>query len=589
MKQQVVRISASTPFLAAFLEKRLELEEFKVEAAAGGDALVSAALEMKTDIVIVQADISGMNGFDVCRKLNSEDRTKGIPVIILSGDGAHEEKAFGAGAVAFLAIPFNEQDLIDSVHRALNKKKCVLLVDDSKVIHQRTGGFLREKGFVVIDAENGEEGFKLAKRHRPDLIISDVEMPVMDGFQMCKKVKTSDETALIPVIIVSSLGQGIDIDKGFDAGANDYLIKPVVHDELLSCANSLLRTMEVRRRETILIVDDSATILNMLKFGLAQQGFNVIACQDGEDAFAKAVDLMPDVIIADLDMPGLNGYQLVKYLRERPDTRGIPIMIISSRESRGEAASGLRIGAATFISKPFSMDKVISKVERLTAELRIEREREVMKLYISEAAMEAVSRGAVDYKSSSSGFNAAEKELTILFSDIVGFTAYCEKNTPAQTVSMLNSYFDVMTEAIKEHGGIIDKFIGDAIMAIFGADDQQENQMQRAVKAGLAMLYKQKILNQESSQNIQTRIGINSGRVIFGDIGSRFYRRDYTVIGDQVNIAQRLQSKAVPDSVLISGSVYKGLAGKFETRAIGSLKLKGKEMEIETYAALGVI
>ncbi|MFH1540073.1 MAG: response regulator [bacterium] len=585
---QKIRIATTTPFLNSFLEKRLSIEGFQVEKAESGESLLAAAKVKRTDIVIAQVDIPGMDGFEVCRRLKSLEDTKDIPVILLSGDEGHEEKAFAAGTDYFLRVPLSEQDLMDAVSRVLKKKKCILMVDDSKVIHKRTGEFLRRQGFIVLEAYDGEEGLETAKRNKPDLIVSDVEMPKMDGFKMCKAIKTNDDTALIPVIIVSSLGKGLDIDRGFNAGANDYLVKPVVHDELLSCVNSLLRTMEVRRRETVLIVDDSMTVVNMLKFGLMQQGFHVVACTGGEEAFEKTIETIPDVIVADLDMPGLDGYQLIKYLKERPDTRNIPVVIISSRESRGEVAKGLRIGAAAFVSKPFTIDKVIINVERLTAERRLTREREAMKLYMSEAAMEAVAKVSLE-KGDTADFNASEKVLTILFSDIVGFTSMCEKLKPAQTVTMLNNYLDIMATILKNHGAIIDKFIGDAILAIFGPMESADIPQLRAIKAGLEMIEKQAEYNKTSSNKIQTRIGINSGRVVFGDIGSKYVRRDFTVIGDPVNTAQRLESNARPDTVLISDSVYKKTKDKIRVEKTGLLKLKGKEEQIKTYTVLELL
>jgi DNA-binding response OmpR family regulator len=588
MNVHKARIATTTPFLGSFLEKRLGAEGFEVEKAASSGALLEIGIEQKPEIVLVQMDIPGMGGLEICRRLKGAEDTRRIPVILMSRDAADREPSFKAGANAFLKIPFAESELMEALSRLLQKKKCILMVDDSKVIHKRTGTFLTQHDYIVLDAYDGVEGIEIAKRDKPDLIISDIEMPRMDGYTMCKELKRCDETAFTPVIIVSSLGKGFDIDKGFEAGANDYLIKPVVHEELLSCVDSLLRTMDIRRQETVLVVDDSKTVVNMLKFGLMQQGFQVIACTDGEEAYEKTVEMLPDIILADLDMPKLNGYQLVKYLKERKETRNIPVVIISSRESRAEATRGLRIGAAAFVSKPFTMDKVLSNVERLTAERRLLREREAMKLYMSEAALEAATKTSQE-KTLSTEFHAAEKDLTILFSDIVGFTTMCEKSKPQEIVTLLNNYLDIMTTVLKSHGAIIDKFIGDAILVIFGPSSSSENPQLRAVKAALEMLDRQAEFNAASSGKIQTRIGINSGKVIFGDIGSRFYRRDFTVIGDTVNTAQRLQVMAEPDSVFISDSVFKAVEGKIEAEEISLLSLKGKKEKIKTYRVLELL
>jgi DNA-binding response OmpR family regulator len=576
-------IAAAAPFIVSFLKKRLQMEGYAVESVDSRQALIAAAAAPDIALVMVHVELPG-NGLEACGEL------RGIctaPAILFSGDPAHENACLDAGARAFLLTPFSEDRLTSLLSRVLHGTRCILLVDDSKVIHQRTGSFLEQQGMMVLHAYDGEQGIAMARGQRPDLIVSDIEMPRMDGYTMCKRIKTSADTALIPTIIVSSLGKGLDIDRAFDAGANDYLIKPVVHEELLSCIDSLLHTMEVRRRETVLVVDDSPTIVNMLRFGLMQQGFRVIACTDGEDAYEQALRLTPDVIVADLDMPRLNGYQLIKYLKEREVTRSIPVVIISSRESRAEAARGLRISAAAFVSKPFSMDKVAITVERLTAESRLKREREYLKLYMSEAAMQAASRANRDHDMTGA-LNASEKNLTILFSDIVGFTSLCEQYKPMEVVDHLNSYFDIMTTILKDHGAIIDKFIGDAILAIFGSeDDSQAGPGEQAVRAALCMIQAQDEFNKSALHTVQTRIGINSGQVIFGDIGSKLHRRDFTVIGDPVNVAQRLQAAAPPDSIYISENVYRPLEHILQVQETGDVPLKGKSTRIKTYCALG--
>ncbi len=581
-------VATGNKFLGSLLEKLLSMEGFEVERTGSCDSLLSATQSEKYDIIFAHAGTPGVSCFETCRELKNAEKTKEIPIVIVSGEQVDEQHAADARADMFLKIPFTESALIEITAKLVSRKNRVLMVDDSKVIHSRTGKFLTEQGFLVLHAYDGDEGFEIAKREKPDIIVTDVEMPRMDGYRMCKEIKSDPETALIPVIIVSSLGEGINIDKGFVAGANDYLIKPVIHSELLSCINSILQTMKNRREETILIVDGSDNVLNLLKFGLTQQGFHVIACSDGEAAFEKAIEHLPEVIVADMDTPKLDGYQLVKYLKERKDTANIPVIIIASRESRSELAKGLRIGASAFITKPFSLDKVIVRVERLTVERRFTREREAMKLYMSEAALEAVELSS-RLKDERAQFHAMEKSLTILFSDIVGFTSFCERSKPADIVSQLNRYLDVMTTVLKDNGAVIDKFIGDAILAIFGSDSSGETPQFRAVKAGLEMLEKQAAFNKTSEEKFRTRIGINSGPVIFGDIGSKFYRRDFTVIGDPVNTAARLETAAAPDSVLISDSVYQVVKNRVKAKDTGELSLKGKDAKIKTYTVTKIL
>lgn len=581
-------IATSATYLDSYLKKLLEHKGFSCDMSSDGESLFKSATPGETRVAIIQAGVQNGSGMNICREFCDAANTRKIPVVFLSATQNDEQPALEAGARVFLKVPFDESVFLDHINRVSSRGKRILIVDDSKIIHHRTGEFLEKNGFEVLHAYDGAEGLEMTSAELPDAIISDIEMPVMDGYAMCHKIKTNDATALIPVIMVSSLDQGINIDKGFEAGANDYLIKPVVNNELLSCINTLVHTMELRRKETVLIADDSVTILNMLKFGLLRQGFNVISCADGEEAYSNILEHHPDIVIADLGMPKLDGYQLIKYLKENRETAGTPVIITSSRESRSSAAKGLRIGASTFISKPYTMDKILINVERLTAEQRLQRERDAMRLYISEAAMEAAKRN-IDSKDDFVKFHASEKQLTILFSDIVGFTSICEKFKPMDTVTLLNSYLDLMTTVLKSHGAVIDKFIGDAILAFFGTDSSGMTSQHRAIKAALEMLEKQKEFNKTSKTLVRTRIGVDFGKVIFADIGSKYYRRDYTIIGDHVNTAQRLQTMAAPDTVYMSDPVYQIVRKNVKSEDMGFLELKGKDIKIQAYRAIEYI
>ena len=579
-----VLVATDNDFLGSFLQKRLALEEFDTDRV-GSDAELQVCMEKKRyDLVLAHVDIP--HACEVCAGRKSRDR-EDVPFVLMSGREQDREPALQARADAFLKIPFNETEFIELLDRLLRRKTCILLVDDSRVIHQRTGKFLRGQGFHVIDAMDGQEGLEMTRREKPDLVITDVEMPRMDGYRMCQALKSNENTALLPVIIVSSLSKGIDIDKGFVAGANDYLIKPVVHAELLSCVNSILHTMKIRRQETVLVVEDNMNVQNMLKFGLMQQGFHVVICTDGEEAYEKALASPPDVIVADMDTPNLDGRHFVRYLKERDETRNVPVIILSNRESRSELARGLHIGTSAFITKPFSIDKVVLYVERLTVERRFRRERQAVKLYLSEAALEAVEKSAHN-KDQFGRYQAMEKPLTILFCDMVGFTQMCEQLQPTEAVALLNRYMDAMTTLLIEHGAVIDKYIGDAILAVFGEDPSGIRPELRAVTAAMALIAKQKEIPGADGNPVKSRIGINTGRVIFGDIGSKFYRRDFTVIGDPVNTAQRLQAAAEPDTVFISDPVYQSVKDLVEVEDTGSLSLKGKVKKIQTYKVLSV-
>jgi len=185
-----------------------------------------------------------------------------------------------------------------------------------------------------------------------------------------------------------------------------------------------------------------------------------------------------------------------------------------------------------------------------------------------------------------------KQNVAVLFSDIRGFTTLSEEMTPEEVVELLSEYHSKMVDAIFQYGGTLDKFIGDGIMATFGTPDPQEDDIERAVQAGIAMTKSLQELNENRNQRnireIKQGIGIHFGPVIAGNIGTQ-QRLEYTVIGDTVNIASRIESacKELKEDFLISKEVQVHLSSEILTRALGEISVKGKSMPIHVYAVDG--
>jgi len=182
----------------------------------------------------------------------------------------------------------------------------------------------------------------------------------------------------------------------------------------------------------------------------------------------------------------------------------------------------------------------------------------------------------------------SEREVTVLFADICGFTPLSEKMRPEELASLLNDYFNQMSEVIFKNKGTVDKFIGDAIMAIFGAPISYGNDAELAVFTAIEMLKKMEEFRASVSESkrFHIRIGINTGIVVAGYMGSSL-RIEYTVLGDPVNVASRLQDLALPNSIYIGESTYNRVKGLFHIKDLGLLSVKGKTQKIHTYRVLG--
>jgi adenylate cyclase len=176
---------------------------------------------------------------------------------------------------------------------------------------------------------------------------------------------------------------------------------------------------------------------------------------------------------------------------------------------------------------------------------------------------------------------------TILFTDIVGFTPLSEKMPPREINLLLNQYFSRMTDIVFKFDGTLDKYIGDCLMAVFGAPVEKKGDAERAVSAALEMRQELAVMMEKTGleKKFDVRIGINTGRVVAGNIGSP-NRMEYTVIGDPVNIASRLESLAQPNQILIGEETYQQVRGKFKIKKVGPKKVKGKSAEIMVYEVL---
>ena len=516
-------------------------------------------------------------------------RAVGIAVersIYLGLDVESCEQARRAGFLRSIQLPFQAHELLAAVESSARGTLRVLLADDSDLIHRHTVPLLTEAGYEVDEAWDGEEAWDKVRQTRPDLLLTDVEMPKLDGFALCQRVKEDEDLARIPVVICSSLGEAGHLQKGFDAGADDYLVKPVVSEELVSRLHSLLATRMVSAREEILVVDDSAAIRHLVADCLRRQGFKITTGVDGRDGLEKATAKPPDLVLTDYDMPRMTGFELVLALRRQVETRDVPLVMLTARDTKRDQAQMRAAGLTSYLVKPFTTDKCIAIVERVLAESRLARYKEGSRLYMSEGAVKAAE--ALSQSKEMGETRAKEVDATLLFSDISGFTAMSSEMSPREVVDILNASFDALCIVIREQGGDIDKFIGDAIMAVFeDRPEFEEPHPLRAARAAWAMQRALDDFNEGRPRKLVMRIGLNCGPIVRGDIGSRYVRRDYTCIGDVVNRAQRHESKCPLGGVLLSKDVHARITDLVEVEEMTGIMLKGIKEPQSAYVLHG--
>ena len=342
----------------------------------------------------------------------------------------------------------------------------------------------------------------------------------------------------------------------------------------------------------ILVADDEVDLEMLIKQKfrqkIRQQEYEFIFAVNGNDALAK-IQLHPDVdiVLSDINMPEMDGLTLLSRLSESSPL--IKAVIVSAYGDMENIRTAMNRGAFDFITKPINfedlsvtMEKTIRHVAQIKETLKAIRENSILKMYVDEAVLNFM--GGREFESSLMANELVE--ASIVFIDICSFTSISENESPDTVVKLLNSYFEVMVKEIIAQGGYIDKFIGDAIMAVFRGDYH----LDRAIDASLALRSKINSLpplNQTITFIPKVSIGINSGEMISGNIGSASLRRlDYTVIGDTVNTAQRLQATAVPGQILISSSSYEKVKESFNCSKVGEVSLKHKADKVVIYEVL---
>jgi CheY-like chemotaxis protein/class 3 adenylate cyclase len=566
-------VVATDPVLPEFLARPLAPRGHTLVTVDSAAALEDALTRLRPRAVLLPRRLPDASLADTVALVRARFDDHAIATILIGLDPADRDMARAAGADGFLLVPFSDTEVLDVIGATTRARKLILLADDSPMIHRHTVPILEDEGYEVISAADGAEALELARARMPDLVITDIEMPRLDGYQVCKAIKQAPDTAHIPVLISSTLGEAADLEKGFDAGADDYLVKPVVAEELSTRVRALFIGSMPATRERILVVDDSPAQRHYVADCLARQGFAVATADNGREGLQKAHELRPALIVSDYEMPEMTGFELVHALKRDPDTRNIPVIMLTARDSRRDMAQMRAVGASAYLIKPFGQDKCIATVERTLAERRLLDYKQASSVYISEGARRAAEQRVE--AGDLAAVRADEREMAVLFSDIVGFTGISAALGPREVIELLNAYFDVLCPIIRAEKGDIDKFIGDAIMAVFDEVRGGGAPPERAVRAALAMQAAMPAFNHGRPMKLAMRIGINTGPLVRGDLGSRFVRRDYTVIGDTVNRANRYETACPPGRVMISESTRQALGERVRATAVPGLALKG--------------
>jgi adenylate cyclase len=368
---------------------------------------------------------------------------------------------------------------------------------------------------------------------------------------------------------------------------------------------------------SVLVVDDDPVTRQMLSGTLEERGHRVTTADDGRRGLDLVRSERFDVVLLDVLMPHLNGYDVLEHMKGDEELRHIPVVMVTSVDEVESAVRCIELGADDYLSKPIDPVLLIARVnaglnkkrlhdleqEHLDEVARLNRQLEArveeqmaelvrtgeLKRFLPLQIAEGLMAGQL---SPADGFE--RRKLTLLFADLVGFTDLSDTLEPEELSEVLNEYLREMTAVAVAHGGTLDNYIGDGLMVIFGAPiaDEEPVQAWAALRAGFGMIARADelsaaIRDRGIPADLRLRVGVNTGHCTVGVFGSDLLRA-YKAVGFAVNVAARLQSEADPGTVLAGFRTYALVKDRVRAQSRGELTLKGAARPVEAWEIVGL-
>jgi class 3 adenylate cyclase/CheY-like chemotaxis protein len=351
----------------------------------------------------------------------------------------------------------------------------------------------------------------------------------------------------------------------------------------------------------ILIVEDTPVNIQTLTAILKGHGYQISVATNGRQALQVIEKVKPDLVLMDVMMPEMDGHEACRLIKASPLWRDLPIIFLTAKTEPADIVRGFELGAVDYVTKPFNTHELLARVnthltiDHLRRSLAVkmtelarahELVRRAFGRYVSEEVAESLLRSPEALE-----LGGEEREVSILMSDLRGFTALAARLTPPQVISFLNLYLEAMVDVIGRFGGTIDEIIGDAILVIFGAPVACEDHATKAVACGLAMQLAMTEVNQKLAEKgaaeLEMGIGIHSGRVVVGNIGS-LRRTKYAAVGSNVNLAGRIESFTTGGQLLISESTRERIQATLRIDGEFAVEPKGASSPLRLFEVGGM-
>lgn len=502
---------------------------------------------------------------------------------------------------------------------------CILIVDDSPTIVDMLRDLLHGNNFSVLIATNGHEAIKQANEGQPDLIILDIMMPDIDGFETCRRLKLDEKTRDIPVIFMTALSTTGDKVKGFELGAVDYITKPVQPAELLARINTHLsiRKLQLNLQEQNKALQEEnfrrRRVQDALRESreryrlLAENSTDLISQQTPEGIYRYVSPACHTLLGFEIEeMIGKSALDFV-HPDDLPDVQPIievnndspPVATITYR-ARRKNNSYIWLETTAKVIREEDSDTPLEVIavsrdvtERKEAEEALQKAHDELEIRVAERTAQLAKLNQAYGRFVPHEFlrfleresiievhlgDQVQREMTILFSDIRSFTALSESMMPQENFNFLNAYLSRVSPIIREHHGFIDKYIGDAMMALF--PDKVEDALQAAIAMRQAVSRYNVQREAQGRKPIEIGIGLHKGWLMLGTIGEQ-ERMEGTVISDAVNLASRLEglTKLYGVSIIVSEQALFSLyrPTRYTFRFLDRVQVQGKKETVAVF------